>query len=123
VLHGVVLAALALLGAPWMLKAAAAVAALAHSIAFRPRRTPRLVFSAGRVAVPELALEDLAVGPRTRHCGLWIRLDLRGPGRAVHILLLADQVDPTLWRMLRGELARLTPDGARSGDPSRRDLR
>ena len=117
------LAALALLGAPWTLKAAAGVAALAHSIAFRPRRTPRLVLSAGRVAVPELALEDLVVGRRTRHSGLWIRLDLRGPGRAVYILLLADQVDPTLWRMLRGELARLTPDGARSGDPSRRDLR
>jgi hypothetical protein len=118
-----VLAALALLGAPWILKAAAAVAALAHFIAFRPRRTPRLVLSAGRVAVPELELEDLALGRRTRHCGLWIRLDLRGPGRALDILLLADQVDPILWRMLRAELARLKPEVAGSGNPSRRDLR
>jgi hypothetical protein len=107
-----VLAALALLGAPWVLKAAAAVAALAHFIAFRPRRTPRLVLSAGRVAVPELELEDLALGRLTRHCGLWVRLDLRGRGRAVDILLLADQVDPILWRKLRAELARLMPEGA-----------
>ena len=122
-LHGVVLTALALLGAPWILKAVGAVAALAHSVAFRPRRTPRLIFRAGRVAVPELGLEDLALGRRTRHCGLWVRLDLRGPARALDILLLADQVDPILWRTLRAELARLTPEGAMSGDPSRKDLR
>ncbi len=117
------LAALPLLGAPWPLKAAAAVAALAHSIAFRPRRTPRLVWRAGRVSVPDLELVDLALGRRTRHCGLWIRLDLRGPGRALDILLLADQLDPILWRMLRAELARQSPDGAESDNPGRRDLR
>jgi hypothetical protein len=118
-----VLAGLALLGAPWVLKAAAAVAALAHSIAFRPRRTPRIVLSAGRVSVPELELDGLALGGRTRHSGLWIRLDLRGPGRALDILLLADQVDPILWRMLRAELARLGADGAVSDNPGRRELR
>jgi len=123
VLHGVVLAALALLGVPLILKAAAAVAALAHSIAFRPRRTPRLVFRAGRVAVPELELDDLVLGRRTRHCGLWVRLELRGRGRVLDILLLADQVDPILWRTLRAELARLTPDGIGGGNPGRRDLR
>ena len=112
-----------LLGAPWVLKAAAAIAVLAHSIVFRPRHTPRLVLSAGRVAVPELELENLALGGRTRHCGLWVLLDLRGAGRALDILLLADQVDPILWRTLRAELARLTPEGAMSGDPSRKDLR
>jgi hypothetical protein len=118
-----VLAALALLGAPWPLKAAAALAALAHSIAFRPRRTPRLLLSAGRVAVPELELENLALGRRTSHCGLWARLDLRGPGRALDILLLVDQVDPIVWRTLRAELARLMPEGAAGDDPRRRDLR
>jgi len=123
VLHAVVLAALALLGAPWMLKAAVVPAAFAHSVAFRPRRTPRLILSAGRVAVPELELEDLALGRRTRHCGLWVRLDLRGPGRALDILLLADQVDPIVWRSLRAELARLTPERHTGGNPRRRDLR
>jgi hypothetical protein len=122
-LHVVLLAALPLLGAPWLPKAAAALAALAHAIVFRPRRTPRLVFRAGEVAVPELGLEDLALGRRTRHCGLWIRLDLRGAGRALDILLLADQVDPILWRALRAELARLTPDGVGGGKPGKRDLR
>ena len=122
VLHGVVLAALVLLGAPLILKAVVAVAAVAHSVAFRPRRTPRLVLRAGRVAVPELELEGLALGRRTRHCGLWVRLDLRGQGRALDILLLADRVDPILWRTLRAELARLTPEGATAGKPDRRDL-
>jgi hypothetical protein len=117
-----VLGSLALLGVPWALKAAAALAALAHSIAFRPRRTPRLLFSAGRVAVPELELENLPLGRRTRHCGLWVRLDLRGPGRALDILLLVDLVDPMLWRTLRAELARLKPERAADDNP-RRDLR
>jgi len=106
-----------------MPKATFAMAALAHAIVQRPRRTPRLVLRAGRVALPELELDDLALGPRTRHCGLWVRLDLRGAGRALDILLLADQVDPIVWRTLRAELARLTPDGPKSGNPSRRDLR
>jgi hypothetical protein len=123
VLHAVVLVALALLGAPWLLKAAAAIGVFVHSIAFRPRRTPRLIFRGGRVAVPELEREDLALGRRTRHCGLWIRLDLRGPGRALDILLLVDQVDPTVWRTFRAELARLAPQGATSGNPRRRELR
>lgn len=123
VLHGVVLAAIALVGGPWLLKAAAAIAALAHSIVFRPRHAPSLVFRAGRVAVPELELEDLALGRRTRHCGLWVRLELRGRGRVLDILLLADQVDPMLWRTLRAELARLTSEEAASGNPGRPDLR
>jgi hypothetical protein len=113
VLHVLALAALVLLGAPWKLKVAGALAALAHSIVFRPRRTPRIVLRAGRVAVPELGLEELALGRGTRHCGLWIRLDLRGAGRALDILLLADQIEPKLWRMLRSELARVAPDGGR----------
>ncbi len=121
-LHAVTLAALALLGAPWQMKVVGALAALAHSIVFRPRRTPRIVLRAGRVAVPALGLEDLALGRRTRHCGLWIRLDLRGAGRSLDILLLADQIEPNLWRMLRSELARVAPGGEVTGDPGR-DLR
>lgn len=112
-----------MLGSPWAVKLPAAIAAVAHSIVFRPRRTPRLVFHAGRVDVPEQGLVDLVLGRHTRHCGLWIRFDLRGADRALDILLLADQVDPTLWRMLRAELARPAPDGARSANPRNRDLR
>jgi hypothetical protein len=104
------------------LKGAAALATLAHAVGFRPRRTPRLVWTDGRVAMPELGLHDLGVGRRTRHCRLWIRLDLRGAGRGLDLLLLADQVEPELWRRLRAELARRTPEGAASGEP-RRDLR
>ncbi len=116
------LAALAMLGAPWMLKGGVALAALAHAVVRRPRRTPRLVWRDGRVALPELGLDDLAVGRRTRHCRLWIRLDLRGAGRRLDVLLLADQVEPVLWRTLRAELARPTPAAATSGQP-KRDLR
>jgi hypothetical protein len=118
-----VLAALALLGAAWPLKATLAIAALAHAVVLRPRRTPRLVWCDGRVAVPDRGLENLTLGPRSRHCRLWIRLDLRGAGRGLEVLLLADQLEPTLWRTLRAELARPPADAKpASGDP-RGDLR
>jgi hypothetical protein len=38
------------------------------------------------------------------------------------ILLLADQVEPALWRTLRSELARLAQETASGGEP-KRDLR
>lgn len=117
-LHAVVLAALAELGAPWPAKCLALLAALAHAAVFRPRRTPRLLWRAdGRVALPELGLADLGLGPRSRHCGLWIRLELRGAGRALDILLLADQLDPVLWRTLRADLNRLRAGGPPANPP------
>ena len=107
-LHGVVLAAFVLLGAPWPLRSLAVLATLAHAFAFRPKSAPRVVWlGEGRVALPELGLDDLRLGPRSRHSALWIRLDVRGAGRAIDILLLADQLDPTVWRTLRAELNRL----------------
>jgi len=117
-----VLAALVLLGAPWVLKGPAALATLAHAVVLRPRRTPRLVWRRGRVSLPELGLDDLTLGGRTRHCRLWIRLDLRGSGRVLDILLLVDQIEPVLWRTLRAELARLALEAPGSGEP-KRDLR
>jgi hypothetical protein len=120
-LHCIVLAALAMLGAPGVPKVLAAIAALAHAAVFRPRCAPRLVWRGGRVTVPELGVHDLTLGPRSRHCGLWIRLDLRGAGRTLDVLLLADQLEPETWRTLRAELARVQPATA-SGDPGR-DLR
>lgn len=107
-MHGVVLAAFVLLGAPWPLKSFALLATLAHAVAFRPKPTPRLVWlGEGRIALPDLGLDDLRLGPRSRHSALWIRLDARGAGRAVDILLLADQLDSSVWRTLRAELNRL----------------
>jgi hypothetical protein len=125
-LHGVVLAAFALLGAPWSVKCLALLATLAHAAVFRPRPTPRLIWRGdGHVALPELGLTDLRLGPRSRHCGLFIRLDLRGADRALDILLLADQLDAALWRTLRADLQRVrtgrAPDD--SGDDKRPDLR
>jgi hypothetical protein len=118
-LHGVVLTAFAVLDAPWPVKCLALLATLGHAAAFRPRPTPRLVWRGdGRVALPELGFEDLRLGPRSRHCGLWIRLDLRGADRALDILLLADQLDDYRWRTLRAELERLRTGGA-PADPGR----
>jgi hypothetical protein len=125
-LHGVVLAAFALLGAPWSVKCFALLATLAHATALRPRPTPRLVWHGdGRVGLPELGLDGLTLGPRTRHCGLWMRLDVRGAGRALDILLLADQLDAARWRTLRADLNRLRTGGAPAdpGDDPRPDLR
>jgi hypothetical protein len=118
-LHGVVLAAFALLGAPWLIKCLGLLATLAHAAIFRPRRTPRLLWRGdGRISLPELGLENLRLGPCSRHCGLWIRLDLRGAGRALDILLLVDQLDSVLWRAFRAELNRLCAGVARD-DPGR----
>jgi hypothetical protein len=125
-LHGVVLAAFVLLGAPWPLKGLALLATLAHAVVFRPKPTPRLVWRGdGRVALPELGFDALRLGPRTRHSALWIRLDLRGAGRALDILLLVDQLDDIVWRTLRAELDRLR-SGSAPRDPGgepRPDLR
>jgi hypothetical protein len=108
--HALVIAAIVVLGAPWVPKALALLIALVHAIALAPERTPRVIYrSGGRVAVPELGLDELTLGPRTRYTTGWIRFDLRGGGRALDILLLADQVEPAIWRALQAELRRIRP--------------
>lgn len=100
-----VAAALGVLGAPWLLKGLALLVVLVHAIALPPERARRVVFrSDGRVTLPELGLEDLTLGPGTLFTTRWVRLDLRGSGRALDILLLADQVDPALWHALQVKL-------------------
>jgi hypothetical protein len=104
-LHALVAAALALLGAPWLLKGLALLVLLVHAIALAPERAGRVVIRRdGRVTLPELGLDDLALGPRTLFTTHWVRLDLRGSGGAFDILLLADQVDPVAWHTLQVEL-------------------
>lgn len=101
-----------MLGAPWLLKCLAVLVVLVHAIALPPEPAPRMVYrSGGRVALPDLGLDDLALGARTLFTIFWVRFDLRGPGRALDILLLADQVDPVAWRELQAELRRF-----RAGD-------
>jgi hypothetical protein len=96
------------LGAPWLLKGLALLVLLVHAIALPPERARRVVFrSDGRVTLPELGLDGLTLGPGTLFTTRWVRLDLRGCGSALDILLLADQVDPAAWHALQVELRRL----------------
>jgi hypothetical protein len=120
-LHGLVVAALLVLAAPWLLEALGSLTVLVHAIALAPERALRVVYRRdGRVAVPELALDELTLGPRTLYTRGWVRFDLCGAGRRVETLLLVDQVSPEVWRTLQAELRRFrTADGnARSATQS-----
>jgi hypothetical protein len=105
-LHALVVAGLIVLAAPWLLRALASLVLLMHAIALAPERTPRMIYRDGRVAVPELGLDDLELGPRTGYTWGWVRFELRGAGRAFDALLLADQFTPAVWRALQAELRR-----------------
>jgi len=112
VLHALLAASLLLLGAPWLLKGLGLVTVLVRAVALAPGPTLRIVYrSDGRVALPDLGLDDLVLGPRTRYTTSWVRFDLRGGPAAVDILLTADQVDPGVWRALQAELRRIRPAG------------
>jgi hypothetical protein len=103
--HLLAAAAFALLGAPWTLKAVALLGLAVHAVARRPEPARRVVYRRdGRIAVPDLGLEGLFLGPRTRFTTLWVRLDLRGAARPLDLLLLASQVDRESWRALQAEL-------------------
>jgi len=120
-------AACVALGAPWPIRVIALGFVAAHALARRPPPAPRVILGAdGRVSLPDRGLADLELGPRTRYTTLWIRLDLRAPGRTLYILLVADQLDESSWRAALSELRRMRPRAAPapggSGD-SRSDLR
>jgi hypothetical protein len=111
-----VVVALAVLAAPWLLKGLALLCVLVHAIALPPERTLRMVYrSDGRVAVPELGLYDLELGPGTLYTRGWVRFDLKGAGRALETLLLADQVSPEVWRALQAELRRFRANAGNAG--------
>jgi hypothetical protein len=106
-LHATLVGACIEVGAPWSAKVAALAAVACHALARRPRRPERLVIGAdGRVALPERGVAGLELGARSRYTSAWVRLELRGSGRALHWVLLADQVDPETWRTLQLELRR-----------------
>jgi hypothetical protein len=110
--HALVAAALAALGAPWLLKGLALLVLLVHAIALAPERARRVVLRRdGRVTLPELGLDELTLGPRTLFTTRWVRLDLRGAGGALDILLLADQVDPVAWHTLQVALRGVRASG------------
>jgi hypothetical protein len=127
--HVLVGSAFVVLGAPWPLKGAALLAIAAHAIARVPKPTPRLVLrSDGRAELPDNGLRDLHIGPRSRFTSWWVRLELRGAGRVVDVVLLADQLEQGTWRKLQAELRRGRPGdvlpSARSRDgDARGDLR
>jgi hypothetical protein len=115
-LHALVASAFLVLGAPWLLKGLAVLVVLVHALALPPEPAPRMVYrSGGRVALPGVGVEDLALGPGTLFTTGWVRFDLRGSGRALDILLLADQVDSATWRELQAELRRFRADDGNAG--------
>jgi hypothetical protein len=106
-LHGLLVAAVALVAWPLLTKGLALAAVLAHLRLRRPAAAPGLVLVDGNAcAVPEWRTGLRPLGARTLVAPLWVRLDLgRGPWRR-ELLLLVDQLEPQDWRRLRAALAR-----------------
>jgi hypothetical protein len=106
-LHGLLVAAVALVGWPLLPKGLALAAVLSHAVLRRPAAAPRLVLVDGSAcAVPEWQTGLRPLGGRTLVAPFWVRLDLgRGPWRR-DLILLVDQLEPQEWRRLRAALAR-----------------
>lgn len=128
-LHGLLLAAVALVGAPAWVKTLGAFAVVAHGLMRRPTPapTPILVAEDGGCFVPALEAGWLAPGPGTRLAAYWARLSLVGGDRTHHILLCVDQVDAASWARLnarlRGRSAVGTVGGAAAQRTEQSDLR
>jgi hypothetical protein len=110
-LHGLLVAAVVLVGWPLLPKSVALAAVLAHALLRRPAAAPALVLVAGNAcAVPEWQTGLRPLGGRTLVAPFWVRLDLgRGPWRR-DVILLVDQLEPDDWRRLRATLARARRD-------------
>ncbi len=105
-------AAVMLVGVPWVIKALLIGAAAAHGILRRlPPSPPAVtVTEDGFCAVPEWHAGRSPLGARTLVCPFWVRLDLgEGPARR-DIVLIADQVRPEEWRRLCALLSRVRCD-------------
>jgi hypothetical protein len=110
-LHGLLGAAVALVGWPLVLKGLALAAVVGHAVLRRPAPPPSLVLvDDGACAVPEWQTGLQPLGARTLVAPFWVRLDLgRGPWRR-DLILLVDQLEPKEWRRLRAALARARRD-------------
>jgi hypothetical protein len=110
-LHGLLVAAVALVGWPLVLKGLALAAVLGHAVLRRPAAAPGLVLVDGSAcAVPEWQTGLRPLGVRTLVATVWVRLDLgRGSWRR-DLILLVDQLEPGEWRRLRAALARARRD-------------
>jgi hypothetical protein len=106
-LHGLLVAAVALVGWPFVPKAVALAAVFGHAMLRRPAAAPGLVLlDGGACAVPEWQTGMRPLGRRTLVAPFWVRLDLgRGPWRR-DLVLLVDQLQPEQWRRLRAALVR-----------------
>ena len=111
-LHGLLAAAALALDLPILVRGLLVAGLGAHATLRPPRSAVSTVICDpdGRWALPEAALQDLRLGPASRHTAYWIRLVLLGEGHAFDILLLRDQLRPADWRALRARLwARAPP--------------
>jgi len=105
-LHGLLLGAVALVGADLWLKGLFALGVVVHGISRRPAAapTPILVAEDGSFHVPMLETAWLVPGPRTRLAARWLRLSLLGGARPHDILLCVDQVDAASWARVNARL-------------------
>jgi hypothetical protein len=101
--------AFSLLGVPWSLKCLALFATVAHAVVRRPSPAPRVILRDGIAELPDRGLVGLTVDARSRYTGWWVHLQLRGAGRRVDVVLLADQLDEDTWRALQAELRQARP--------------
>jgi hypothetical protein len=106
-----VLAATALLIAwPWLAKAAAIAALVAHAVWRRPRAAHGVieVGADGACRIPGVSAVPFTPGTRTRLAPFWLRIAAAGGSDPLDILLLVDQIDPGEWRRLSAILRRAT---------------
>lgn len=100
---------------PVIVKVCAVLLVLLHAAARVPRAAPRVVcYRDGAWAVPALGLSGLRLGPRTRFTTLWVRLSLVAAKRPLDIVLVVDQLDAGVWRVLQAAL-RAATGGAAAG--------
>ena len=112
------LAALVLVGWPWLVKCGGLLLIALHAGTRYPSAAPILIARPdGLWAVPERGLAELELDAASRYTTVWVRLILTGRGRALDILLLADQLDRESWCALQARLRRPAPP--RSGAPGR----
>jgi hypothetical protein len=121
-LHGLLIAAAAMLGVAGWVKVAAGVAVVAHGWRRWPAAapTPILVAEDGSCCIPSLDTGWLSPGPRTLLAAYWLRLSLVGDLATHDILLCMDQVEAATWARLNARLRRGRPPGTAAAQAAQR---